>query len=214
MQILAEHPVIYIGTTLINGGKIFPGAEWTITNVKWESTKQKIGCNTTSSSKLRTSLFQHLVLDRETLLTSLQHRYCFTADTLPKEHSTTVNAKALQMHMHHSLSLVIRLHISKAPFIQTLSLISLVAVLLDSTFLCDMQTLWKWLSDQLHCLEIFSLSTINKITEAQQVARNPRVTLTLMFRELESALQSTKPTSSSSAFREETEQGRVTVQKD
>lgn len=148
------------------------------------------------------------------MLTSLQHRYCFTADTLPKEHSTTVNAKALQMHMHHSRSLVIRLHISKAPFIQTLSLISLVAVLLDSTFLCDMQTLWKWLSDQLHCLEIFSLTTINKITEAQQVARNPRVTLTLVFRELESALQSTKPTSSSSAFREETEQGRVTVQKD
>lgn len=84
------------------------------------------------------------------------------------------------MHAHQSLSLVIRLHISKAPFIQTLSLISLVAVLFDSTFLCDAQTLWKWLSDQLHCLEIFSLSTINKMTEAQQVTRNPRVTLTLV----------------------------------
>lgn len=76
-----------------------------------------------------------------------------------------------------------------------------VAVLTALSFVIP-QTPWKWLSDRLRCLEFFTLSTINHLTEAQQVTRNPGITLALrqadsVFRELESALQSTKPTSPS-----------------
>lgn len=52
-----------------------------------------------------------------------------------------------------------------------------VAVLTALSFVIP-QTPWKWLSDRLHSLEFFTLSTISNIPEAQQVTRNPGITLT------------------------------------
>lgn len=68
-----------------------------------------------------------------------------------------------------------------------------VAVLTALSFVIP-QTPWKWLSDRLHSLEFFTVSTINNKPEAQQVTRNPGTSLTLraadsVLRELQSALQ-------------------------
>lgn len=51
-----------------------------------------------------------------------------------------------------------------------------VAVLTALSFVIP-QAPWKWLSDRLHFLEFFTLSTINNIPGAQQVTRNPGITL-------------------------------------
>jgi len=127
---------------------------------------QKFECNTNSISKLRNSLFQHVVLEslrKTTYLTkTLILLYCCyvskgVSPTAPLSMQSITNAYAPQPLLSHQTT-----HIQSPIHLNFVINIPHGIAVLTALFFVIPQTLWKCLSDRFHCLEFFTLSTINK----------------------------------------------------